>query len=358
MPGNQTFLKDKPYEFVPLLDKCKRIEYGKQQIKAQRIYSGRLKLKITVESPLHIGSKQQDYDINGNVIKKQMRRNGKVILPGSSLKGAVRSIAEAVSHSCAVKVPDNVLKDILPPENKFPCSSAGVLCMTCYIFGMMGETESYKGRVQFGEFVLESGDLINKRIPLLESPFKNYPKVHDRFGTAGRRCNYGNERLYYCMACETGNCGSCTKEDFFQKIETAGTDRKMGFRGRKFYSTGKKIVPENKKETCYEMIAPGSVLKGEILFQDLGQEEGRLLAYALDIGHYFMMKLGYGKPLGYGKVKIDIEDAEGVGNRYPSVKEINKEIVQRWAKEYRIDNTDEEIKAVMSELERIMRNAE
>lgn len=355
MPGQQTFLRDKPYEFVPLLDECKRIEYD--LIKEQRSYSGKLRLKITVVSPLHIGSKQQDYDSNGNVIKKQMCRNGKIILPGSSLKGAVRSVAEAVSYSCAVKVPDDVLLKILPPQNESRCSGAGKLCMSCYIFGMMGKAGNYKGRVQFGEFALESGGLINKKIPLLESPFKNYPKVHDKFSADGKKHNYGNERLYYCKACETGDCENCTKEVFFEKIETAGTNRQMGFRGRKFYSTRKEIVSGTNKETCYEMIAPGSVLKGEVLFQDLRQDEGRLLAYALDIGNYFMMKLGYGKPLGYGKVKIEIEDAESIGSRYPSAKKIDKELVEKWAQEYRTDNTDE-LKTVMSELERIMSNAE
>ena len=58
----QTFLKDKPYEFVPLLEKCKRIKYTSHNILENDTYNGRLKLKIIVESSLHIGGKQQDYD--------------------------------------------------------------------------------------------------------------------------------------------------------------------------------------------------------------------------------------------------------------------------------------------------------
>jgi len=356
MPG-QTFLKDKPYEFVPLLDQCKLIEYGSQRVMKERIYSGKLGLKITVLSPLHIGSKQQAYDNNGNMIKTQMRRNGKIVIPGSSLKGAVRSVAEAVSYSCAVKVPDVKLKEILPLQNNSSCSSARKLCMTCYIFGMMSRVEGYKGRVQFGEFVLQSGNTESKKLPKLESPFKNYPKVHDKFGTGEKRNNYGNERLYYCSACSSGDCENCTKEEFFQNIDFAGINRKMEFRGRKFYSTQKELVLENHKETQFEMIAPGSVLTGEVLFQNLGQEEGRLLAYVLDIGHFFTLKLGYGKPLGYGKVQIDLESAEGIGSRYPSVAGIDKELVESWAQEYRTDNTDE-IQSVIGELERIMSDAQ
>lgn len=356
MPETQTFLKDKPYEFIPLLEPCKPVDYNDQPVREKCIYSGKLRIKMTVISPLHIGSGLQDYNNNGDVIKKQMYRNGKIIIPGSSLKGAVRSVAEAVSYSCAVKVPDKILQSVLPTGNNQSCTSVNKLCMTCYIFGMAGEAESFKGRIRFGEFALESGSLIREKIPALKSPFQNYPRKHDKFHTS-KANSYGNERLYYCRACKTGNCENCTKENYYQNIETAGRDREMEFRGRKFYSTGKELKLESGEKTCYEMIAPGSVLKGEIMFQNLRQEEGRLLAYALDIGHFFCMKLGYGKPLGYGKVKIDLESSESMGDRYPSMARIDRELVERWAQEYRIENTDK-IKSAVNELERIMSNGE
>ena len=99
MSGQQTFLKDKPYEFVPLLRECRKEKYFGHHVIEEDTYAGKLKLKLTTLSPLHIGGGDRDYDENGNVIVKQMCRNGKAVIPGSSLKGAVRSIAEAVSYS-------------------------------------------------------------------------------------------------------------------------------------------------------------------------------------------------------------------------------------------------------------------
>lgn len=348
----QTFLRDKPYEFVPLLEQCKRTKYSSHNRMERGTYSGKLKLKMEILSPLHIGSKQQEYDENGNVMKSQMRRNGNIVIPGSSFKGAVRAIAEAVSYSCAVKLPDVALKKILPPENNEPCLDINKgLCITCSIFGMMSKAGSYKGKVDFGEFVFSSGSTKYEEIPSLESPFKNYPDPHDVFGN---RSHYGNERLYYCKACEEGNCQDCRKEDYFRHIEAAGTEREMGFRGRKFYSTEReKQIDTNGGIRC-EMIKPGSIMEGEILFQNLREEEGRLLMYALDIGHSFTMKLGYGKPLGYGKVKIKLSDVESIGIRYPSEKVINRDIIERWAQEYKSDSP-EEIKKVINEFERIMK---
>lgn len=354
MSGQQTFLKDKPYEFVPLLRECRKEKYFGHHVIEEDTYAGKLKLKLTTLSPLHIGGGDRDYDENGNVIVKQMCRNGKAVIPGSSLKGAVRSIAEAVSYSCAVKLPDPILARALPEKNAAPCSGKGdELCITCTMFGMVNGQRACKGKVNFNEFELKSGNLIHEYLPKLESPFKNYPDRHDVFGEPKRKLTYGNERLYYCRACENGDCQDCKKEVFFKNIETAGSERKMEFRGRKFYSTGRESIIETDKNTCYEMLEAGSVLEGEIIFQNLKETEGQLLAYALDLGDFFTMKLGYGKPLGYGKVKIELENVENLYNRYPVGKKICRETVESWGEKYRVESPDE-IQKVIKELERIM----
>ncbi len=338
MPQTQTLLKDKPYEFVPLVSQCNREFYNSLAVRGDCIYSGRLNLKITVISHLHIGSGEREFLQNGNVLKKQMRRNGKCIIPGSSLKGAVRSVAEAVSYSCAVKAPDYNLKSALPDGNMSSCSDSRELCMACYIFGMTGKDGNFKGKVRFGEFSLisEGSQIERRKIPFMKGPHMD------------------NERLYYCKACTAGNCENCTIEAY-DCAKNKQTKQKKEFRGRKFYSTQKEVMLQQNECSFYEMIKPGSVLKGEIVFQDLRQEEGRLLAYALNIGNFFCMKLGYGKPLGYGKVKIELESAESINSKYVSLPKIDSELVQKWANEYREENTDE-IKLLMSELERIMRH--
>lgn len=355
MPERQTLLKDKPYEFVPLLEQCRRKDYNQQPTGERPVYSGKLRLKITVKSPLHIGSTQQEWDKTGNICKMHMRRNNSIIIPGSSLKGAVRSVAEAVSYSCAVKLPDNTLSCLLPVKNQQSCSKIDDLCMTCYIFGMMSESGSSRGHIRFGEFVLESGGTTKEKLPLLKSPFTNDPAVENENKLFNKEKNYGNERLYYCRACETGDCENCTKENYLNQIKNAGKEREMAFRGRKFYSTGKEIARNDKEYDYYEMIDRESVLRGEVLFQNLPQEECRLLAYALDVGHYFRMKLGRGKPLGYGKIQIDLESVESIGSRYPLMGQMDKALVLKWAKEYR-ENSNDEIKAAIGELERIMDN--
>lgn len=348
MYERQVLLKDAPYEFLPLLDKCKKEKYISHNKVEKHTYNGKLRLRLTVKSPLHIGDLYQEFDNEGNVKKRQMQRNGVIVIPGSSLKGAVRSVAEAVSYSCAVNVPDPVLKDILPKGNRERCSpNDKELCITCSTFGTIGNG-SYKGKVNFGEFVLKEGKIIMLELPSMESPFKNYPDYRrnkdllpTKFQKWNSHCNYGNERLYYCQACEKNDCQNCRKEDYFRHIEQAGNGRELKFRGRKFYSTQREkdakvnVKNNSEEQTSYEMIKPESILEGEVIFQNLREEEGRLLAYALNIGGHFNMKLGYGKPYGYGKVEVTLMDVENMGSGYLSGEKASKDLVERWAEEYR-----------------------
>lgn len=359
MDAPEIFLKDKAYDFVPLLNECKRLSYIPHNIIGKGTYSGKLKLKIQVLSPLHIGGKMQDYDNNGNIIKKQMRRNNDIIIPGSSLKGAARSIAEAVSYSCAVKVPDKILERILPADNNVQCPDINnKICMVCSIFGMANGEAAYKGKVNFGEFKLINGGLERIQIPLLGTPFKNDIKndVFYKGKKKGKEENYGNERFYYCMACEYGpvKCQECSREEYLQNIEKAGKKRNMAFRGRKFYKTDGGNETAWGRKVCHEMIKAGSVMEGELIFQNLRKEEGMLLAYALDINGYFTMKLGYAKPLGYGKVRISLEEAVCASSRYPGTASLDKEIIKGWAEEYR-EESGPEIRSAINKLEEIMK---
>lgn len=365
MCERQVLLKDAPYEFLPLLDHSKKKGYTSHNRVEKNTYNGKLRLRILVKTPLHIGTLYREFDDEGNVIKRLVRRNGIIVIPGSSLKGAVRSIAEAVSYSCAVNVPDPVLKNILPAGNKKRCSPKNrELCITCSIFGAIGEG-SYKGKVNFGEFILKDGDTRTEKLPSMESPFKNYPVykrkeelIPEKFNGLNKRSNYGNERLYYCKACEEDNCQNCRKEEYWDRIMKAGKGRNLEFRGRKFYSSDREknaegyVKNDSEEKTTYEMIEPGSILEGEIIFQNLREEEGRLLAYALNIGNHYNMKLGYGKPYGYGKVEITILDVENMGKVYLTGECINKDLVVKWSEEYR---KNDETREIIERFEQIMK---
>ncbi len=367
MSDKQTYLKDKAYGFVPLIGECRRSTGLSQHGFEPNTYSGKWTFNITVCSPLHIGQGRVKVDEKGRVVNLTMRRNGCAIIPGSSIKGVVRGIAEAVSHSCAVKLPDaknTALERALPHGNHVACSDLKGLCPACSIFGMSAEvrddkgnreTVNYKGKVEFGEFTcIEEGGSDVEELPLQQSPFKEYPKPHDVFS---QNVKYGNERIYYCKACDTGQCGKCKKKEYRERTKDAGKNRDMKFRGRKFYYTDKREVTsdDNKRRmTRYEMLQPNNVLKGEITYQNMRREELSLLAYAMNVGGQFQLKLGYGKPLGCGKVKIELCQVEDEMERYGAkALTLTKEEVVTMANEYKT-NKEPEIMEAIKKLEHIM----
>ena len=348
MSEKQTFLKDKSYGFVPLLETCKREKRLSQHTFDAGTFSGKLKIKLIIQSPLHIGKNKQT-----------MRCNEKVVILGSSIKGIVRGIAEAVSYSCAVKLPDTrvrYLEKALPHLNKNSCNKIQSLCAVCSTFGMASKFENYKGKVVFGEFICTKEENVHtERFVQMESPFKNYPTRSD----IPNYWSYGNERLYYCQACTSGNCDICDKEFYFMKTKEAGKDRAVKFRGRKFYYSDKIEIKSHeetgtKKWTVIETLGKGSELEGEIIFQNLKKEELELLAYSLNLGNHFQIKFGYGKPLGFGKTKIELVEVEDMYSRYTRKSNLTKEKLFDMALCYKKD-APKDIRNAIECLEQIMR---
>jgi len=347
----ETMLNEKPYGFVPISDTVERTRIvPHNRLDGQR-YSGRLDLSITLMASLHI--KQGDFGLQAAAIGNRRQeslfyatasRNGIPIIPGSSIKGVIRSIAEAASHSCAPKLPSKIkaLEKALPPNNRAQCDGRDdLLCITCSMFGFVNGGKHYKGRVWFSEFKLE-GDPVAQleviSIPVFSAPFSNYPKQHpeniftpnDIIGG-----NYGNERLYYCNICpqDERRCLNCHKDDYL-RLAQQHKARTYKLRGRKFYMHGKRVQQSN-RTMRHQVLKAGSVLKGYVAFENLSREELSLLAFALGLDGTFYPGIGYGKPAYLGKVRIDVTGAASMLQRYGVVgSALTVDEVKRMAAEY------------------------
>ncbi len=104
-------------------------------------YTGTLDCTLTLLTPLHVGSGLFRL-ANGQVVKEAVRQDDQLIIPGSSLKGVFRSIAEAISRSCVSKT-----RQRLPSAELKECSDPKNLCVCCRLFGGLG----YSGRVRFND---------------------------------------------------------------------------------------------------------------------------------------------------------------------------------------------------------------
>jgi len=260
---------EKPYRFVEIgklgdEDRCRPSPHSKY-----RGLSGVLYGQIKAISPVHIGSGRIELtDNKSNPLRKMHTRcNGRTIIPGSSLKGCIRSIVEAISASC---VPITGARYYQLPEGAATCGIRDKkerkdreLCVACRMFGSMG----YLGKVRFSDAVLRDG---------LRTATASIPPLYS----------------------------ARDREDTY-------LDRDRKVKGRKFYMHGQSAIGGTPIEIC----PVGSVLDFTISFDNLTKAELGLLLVAMGQGEpKFHPKLGAAKPVCYGTVEISITNSKAFEN--------------------------------------------
>lgn len=260
-----------PYNFVRL-DLSRPPQRDGRRIKNEGLnwifgLWGSIDCRLETLTPLFIGSNitREDKD---HKYMDYLLRNGKPFIPGTSLKGAIRSIAEAAANSClavATENSRNPANDILSkiPAEFRPCHDRGALCITCRMFGA-GRKAMLTGKVSFGDGLpvkVEDGGWVT--LPPLMVPKPRHA-------------------VWY-----------------FPNQQVAG---------RKFYyhQPGVRLASAEKSplNKTVHLIGPGSIFEFRVKFWGLDQEELGLLFYALFLEPGLKHKLGMGKPLGLGSVSI------------------------------------------------------
>lgn len=99
--------------------------------------SGTIGLGVTTVDPIHIGAGGDAFlqMREGAVVARAMLRfNGRPVIPGSSLKGSIRSLAEVLAGGCGL---DSQCKG----------------CITCSLFGHANNNQPFAARVGFDDAV-------------------------------------------------------------------------------------------------------------------------------------------------------------------------------------------------------------
>lgn len=233
--------------------------------------SGRLSCRLENLTPLLVGRDGQP--------RRFIERDRRPVIPGTSLKGAIRSLAEIVGNGCAVlgKV----------DEAHAPCSPDQGLCITCRLFGALRGGKVHAGQVSFGDGRLDP-DVRPPVLPTYQVVLGSPKPKH----TAFYRTN------------------SLRKAYFHQPRRVA----------EPLQAPSK--VPATQISTL-EPLPAGFVFGFEVDFFNLTEPELGLLVYAIGLEDHVEVdladgtrlvgplrhKIGMGKPLGMGSVAIAIERA-------------------------------------------------
>jgi CRISPR/Cas system CSM-associated protein Csm3 (group 7 of RAMP superfamily) len=234
------------------------------------LVSGVLHGRLKALTPVHVGSggfeltKHVDRRLAREtpVIKAHVRAGDRRVIPGSSLKGVIRSIVEAISPSC-LRITGRASRRKLPRRELQGCRFKDNLCVACRMFGSLG----YLGQVRFSDAVQVSGGVKVVYAPPLYAP---RPRV----------------RRYY--------------------------DNRGNVAGRKFYYHGRLAKGDTPLEAC----PAGSEFTFSVQFDNLEERELGLLLIALGQGEPKLYpKLGGGKPACLGSVEVVIEALEVRGGK-------------------------------------------
>jgi hypothetical protein len=290
-----------PYNFVPLGSRPDRTEWrrvSKHHRLSEETYSGHLMLRFHTITPVFIPSYSQ-----GDVVKERYRnedewltfkrflRSGEnPIIPGTSIKGMIRSVFEALTNSCMVLFAETYGSNCYQVSNykHKGCSTQDGLCCACSVFGtLLGDDLPFQGKVRFSDAIGTKDDLKKEEWILKEL---SAPKPEHRIP-------------FYAVN---------------------GSNPASGPRGRKFYfhHDPKKVSSENyitqgehnkRNRKILEHLKAGSSLSSAMDFHGLTEEELGALVYALELEYkngekriepILAHKIGIGKPLGLGSISI------------------------------------------------------
>lgn len=233
--------------------------------------SGLLKVRLVTVDPLFIGSGFQELE-DGQFVKQTLTESGNPVIPGSSLKGAVRHVCRAVSESCfsqdscKINLPEDTMRQC-KPEKKSELDHA---CIVCDMFGKMG----WCSKVFFSDLIADHGK--TERFQAAQQ-FAPHPDAE----------KYLDENDYHAY---------------------------------KFYKT--KITAVTKPQNdMLRAVPPKTVFTGEITYRNLDQKELGLLLFGLGQSGTISLKLGGYRNEGFGTVNIkltsdQISDPLAMTNQY------------------------------------------
>lgn len=270
-----------PYDFVPLEGTPSPPVKPDQSLISG--YGGTLSFTLEVLTPLCIHHDPGKPNQQGHHAFAHL--NNTPTIPATSLKGMLRSVHEVVTNSTMGMLKSGQkgwYRQRVPPAYH-PGENTNNLTLTEALFGMVGgkgdDSVGYAGRIFLDDIP------IPQTIPLkpqrVSRPRGGMPKPeHESFYfERERNGNILGRKFYY------------HQQDYRRVAQVYAQGRGMS-------------------EITVLSVPEGTRLRGSLRFCSLNRDELCSLVYALVLEDHLAHKLGYGKPLGLGSVRLHITRLE------------------------------------------------
>ncbi|MBD2145373.1 RAMP superfamily CRISPR-associated protein [Sphaerospermopsis sp. FACHB-1194] len=255
----------KPYNFVSFPKDRPNLQrpYGHHKYDQNRLH-GTLYLTLKVQTPLHVSTGAvvlgSDIGTKISLIKTMVQGvDNKLSIQGSSLKGCIRSVYEAITNS-TLPVITSRYKDKIPPE-RLSCKNKEKLCPASRVFGAL----DWQGLIEFNDAHCEIVSFSTGFMPSLYRPRPDQSKAYFINGKVA---------------------------------------------GRKFYFNTSKAIDKGQKEgISVQQAGREYTFTTEIQFKNLLPEELGTLLIVLgqDKKYPIALKVGGGKPIGMGTMTVNVD---------------------------------------------------
>jgi len=248
----------------------------------QRLYSGYMDVDVFAETPIFVSDPRNVSPDPKKPAQFMQNKGGEYIIPGSSLKGMLRSVVETLGNGCLTlfdgqyergKV--NYRPDVPVPFQH--CDTTAQLCIACRAFGMLKERTSgvFLGKVNIGD-VVAYADKVYKYEPIYTAVLVEPKPHHEAFYLDEARKHIAGRKFYFHHSPD-------------MKPLTENSLR---------YFSGK---PANR---FIQPLDYDTQFHFRIDFTGLEEDEFGALMLAIALEENMRHKIGYGKPLGLGSVYL------------------------------------------------------
>lgn len=271
-------LVEKPYKLIPFPTQPPTLKHpvGHDRYRSNCLH-GSLELTLNVRTALHIstGVVAMGSDVGSRVpLVKTMAKGPaqQLTIPGSSLKGVVRSIYETITNSTLAVVTGKYRSQM--PNTRLPRTNKKELCPASLVFGAL----DWQGLIHFTDAKCEKAESVIGFMPSLYRPRPDQRKA------------------------------------YFLNGKAAG--RKFYYHAVKALDGGDRGIPVQQAGTEYRFTT-------HLQFMNLSQSElgALLIALGQDSKYPFALKVGGGKPVGMGTMSVEvtaINQSQNLRDRYSS----------------------------------------
>lgn len=276
-----------PYDFARIdwnrsPRRCKPIWHYQMVKEGTQLYSGSLEGEIYAETPLFIADPRNTTPDSKKPAQSMSNRQGEFIIPGSSLKGMLRSVVETLGNGCLTLFDGDYERGKIDYRRKVPrdfqhCGENTNLCIACRAFGMLKERQGgvFLGKVNIGD-ARSLTDKVYTYDPIYTAVLVEPKPRHDAFYLDEAREHIAGRKFY-----------------FHHSPDLALHDeRQLKFMGGR--PANRYIQPLDRDTT----------FRFRLDFTNLEADEFGALLLAVALEDEMRHKIGYGKPLGMGSIQL------------------------------------------------------